>query len=180
MLYITIPSRELYNEENNEFVYTKETKICLEHSLVSISKWESIYNKPFLSEDRKTAKETIDYIRCMTITQNIDPLVYECLTDDNVNKIDEYIKAPMTATTFYDRRQQVPIKKEVITSELIYYWMISCGIPMECQRWHLNRLLTLIRIFNVKNDTGKMSKREIMRNNSALNAMRRKRMHSRG
>ena len=86
----------------------------------------------------------------------------------------------MTATTFYDRRQQVPTKKEVITSELIYYWMISCGIPMECQRWHLNRLLTLIRIFNVKNDTGKMSKREIMRNNSALNAMRRKRMHSRG
>lgn len=180
MLFITIPSNELFDEQNNEFITTPETTICLEHSLVSISKWESKYNKPFLSDEPKSISETLDYIRCMTITQNVNKTVYNSLTNDNIGKINEYIQAPMTATTFYDYRKPVGAKKEIITSELIYYWMITLNIPMECQRWHLNRLLTLIRIFNVKNDADKMSKGEIMRRNAALNAARRKKLHTRG
>lgn len=178
MLLLTIPPIEMFNEKTSEFVYSKETKISLEHSLVSLSKWESRWNKPFLSKDNKTLEETIDYIRCMTITQNVDPEVYFRLTDENINTINKYIESPMTATTFSDNGHS---SREIITSELIYYWMISLNIPMECQRWHLNRLLTLIRVCNIKNTPAKkMSRREIMDRNAALNAARRKKLNSTG
>ena len=178
MLTITIPEQELFNELTNEFVSTKARTIQLEHSLVSISKWESKWNKPFLSKDEKTIEQTLDYIQCMTITQNIDPMVYRFLTDDNIRDINDYIDAPMTATTFPDKGS---ISREIITSEVIYYWMISLNIPMECQKWHLNRLLTLIRVCNVKNAPAKkMSRKEIMNRNAALNAARRKKLNSKG
>ena len=178
MLLLTIPPIEMFNEKTDEFVYSKETKISLEHSLVSLSKWESRWNKPFLSKDNKTLEETIDYIRCMTITQNVDPEVYFRLTDENINTINKYIESPMTATTFSDNGHS---SREIITSELIYYWMISLNIPMECQKWHLNRLLTLIRVCNIKNAPAKkMSRREIMNRNAALNAARRKKLNSTG
>lgn len=178
MLLLTIPPIEMFNEKTGEFVYSKETKISLEHSLVSLSKWESRWNKPFLSKDNKTLEETIDYIRCMTITQNVDPEVYFRLTDENINTINKYIESPMTATTFSDNGHS---SREIITSELIYYWMISLNIPMECQKWHLNRLLTLIRVCNIKNAPAKkMSRREIMNRNAALNAARRKKLNSTG
>lgn len=178
MLLLTIPPIEMFNEKTSEFVYSKETKISLEHSLVSLSKWESRWNKPFLSKDNKTLEETIDYIRCMTITQNVDPEVYFRLTDENINTINKYIESPMTATTFSDNGRS---SREIITSELIYYWMISLNIPMECQKWHLNRLLTLIRVCNIKNAPAKkMSRREIMDRNAALNAARRKKLNSTG
>ena len=178
MLLLTIPPIEMFNEKTSEFVYSKETKISLEHSLVSLSKWESKWNKPFLSKDNKTLEETIDYIRCMTITQNVDPEVYFRLTDENINTINKYIESPMTATTFSDNGHS---SREIITSELIYYWMSSLNIPMECQKWHLNRLLTLIRVCNIKNAPAKkMSRREIMNRNAALNAARRKKLNSTG
>lgn len=178
MLTITIPEQELFNELTNEFVSTKARTIQLEHSLVSISKWESKWNKPFLSKDEKTIEQTLDYIQCMTITQNIDPMVYRFLTDDNIRDINDYIDAPMTATTFPDKGST---SREIITSEVIYYWMISLNIPMECQKWHLNRLLTLIRVCNVKNaPVKKMSRKEIMNRNATLNAARRKKLNSKG
>lgn len=178
MLTITIPEQELFNELTNEFVRTKSHTIQLEHSLVSLSKWESKWNKPFLSKDEKTIEQTLDYIQCMTITQNIDPMVYRFLTDENIRDINDYIDAPMTATTFSDKGST---SREIITSEIIYYWMISLNIPMECQKWHLNRLLTLIRVCNVKNAPAKkMSRKEIMNRNAALNAARRKKLNSKG
>jgi hypothetical protein len=179
MLKITIPGRDMFNEETNEFIHTNEHTIQLEHSLVSVSKWESKWNKPFLSKEPKSIDETIDYIRCMTITQNIDPVVYNGLTTENIEMINKYIDAPMTATTF--SRNRGPMNNEIVTSELIYYWMTALNIPMECQKWHLNRLLTLIRVCNVKSSPDKkMSKREIMQRNSALNAARRARLNSKG
>lgn len=180
MLNITIPERELYDEINNEFITIPEKTICLEHSLVSVSKWESKWKKPFLSKEPKNIEETIDYIKCMTITQNVDSRIYSYLTKENIKDINDYIDDKMTATTFYDVRQNTG-HKETVTSELIYFWMISLNIPMECQRWHLNRLLTLIKICNIKNDTGKkMSRNEIMSRNAALNAARRKQYNTRG
>lgn len=180
MLTITIPSQELFDEKTNTFYETKERTLQLEHSLVSLSKWESKWCKPFLNKDEKTLDETIDYIKCMTITQNVDPITYNSLSKDNIKEINEYISAPMTATTFYEDPQGAG-KKETVTSELIYYWMIALNIPMECQKWHLNRLLTLIRVCNVKNAPAKkMSKGDIMRRNAALNAARRKQYNTKG
>ncbi|MDE6020693.1 MAG: hypothetical protein K2H01_06840 [Ruminococcus sp.] len=180
MLIITVPAAELWDEIHEEFIYTKEQTLQLEHSLVSLSKWESKWNKAFLGRQEKTEEEILDYVRCMTLTQNVDPKVYTRLSADNYSQINAYIEAPMTATFFYDDKQSKR-SRETVTSELIYYWMISYNIPVEFQKWHLNRLLTLIRVCNVKNSPpNKTSKRELMSRNTALNAARRKRLNSKG
>lgn len=180
MLYITIPETELWDEKKEEFVHVKEQKLQMEHSLVSISKWESKWHKPFLSNREKTFEETIDYIKCMTLTQNINPEVYRCLSVDNVKKINEYIENPMTASFILDESKGKR-NSEQTTSELIYYWMIALEIPFECQKWHLNRLLMLIRICNVKNQPPKkQSKKEITSQYAAINAARRKALNSKG
>ena len=182
MLTITIPASEYFDERTQEFFTLKEQTLQLEHSLVSLSKWESKWCKSFLSKTTEmTLEETIDYIKCMTITQNIDPSVYSRLSRSNIEEINKYIEAPMTATTFYEDPQQKGRYKETVTSELIYYWMIALNIPMECQKGHLNRLLTLIRVCNIKNaPPKKMSKGDITRRNAALNAARRKQFNSKG
>ena len=181
MLTIITPTIEMFDEEKQEFfILHKEQTLCLEHSLVSLSKWESKWCKAFLSKEEKTLEETLDYIKCMTITQNVNPDIYNYLSKSNIEEINSYIEAPMTATTFYNDNQKGR-SKEIITSELIYYWMISLNIPMECQKWHLNRLLTLIRVCNIKNSPPKkMSKGDIMRRNASLNAARRKKLGSKG
>jgi len=178
MLRLTIPGSELYDEVKNEFITTKPQTINLEHSLVSISKWETKWCKPFLSSS-KNSEEILDYIKCMTITSNVSDDVYRRLSADNIKEINQYIDAPMTATTFTERKGSS--SKEVITSELIYYWIISFNIPIECQKWHINRLLTLIKVCNIKNSPPeKVNKQELMRRNKQLNAERRKQLASEG
>lgn len=186
MLRITIPAVkpvEFYDEVTETFGMTKgmkEQTLQLEHSLVSLSKWESKWCKAFLTNQEKTYEETIDYIRCMTLTQNVDPEVYNHLTEENILQIKTYIEAPMTATTFSDEKKGRG-GREIVTSELIYYWMIALQIPFECQKWHINRLLTLIKVCNIKNTPPKKSsKRDIMSRNAALNAARRQQMNSKG
>lgn len=179
MLIITIPESEYYDEVNEEFIIYKEQVLQLEHSLVSISKWESKWCKPFLSRDDKPAEEIIDYVRCMTITQNVAPDVYYRLTENNLTEINKYIDSPMTATTFHEDSRGG--NREIITSEIIYYWMVTFNIPFECQKWHLNRLLTLIRVCNIKsNPPKKMSKNEILRRNRELNEARKQSLKTRG
>lgn len=187
MLVIKVPAREQWDELNNEFVLTKATTLQLEHSLVSVSKWESKWHKGFFDSE-KTGEETLDYIRCMTITQNVDPNVYTCLTSENVKEIEKYINDPMTATWFSERKQNGKSnrrnQRQKVTSELIYYWMIALNIPFECQKWHINRLLTLIRVCNEENqaETNKTKRptRSSLANRASLNAARRKKLHSRG
>ena len=180
MLYITVPATELWDEANEEFIHTKEQTLQLEHSLVSLSKWEARWCKAFFSKREKTNEETLDYIKCMTITQNVDPIIYKCLTKENVEQINKYIEAPMTATYFSEDENKGG-NKDVITSELIYYWMIALNIPSEYQKWHINRLLTLIRVCNIKNQPPKkMSRSQIMSRNRALNAARRKQLNTKG
>lgn len=180
MLQIIVPAIEGWDEINEVFVTSKDQTLQLEHSLISLSKWESKYCKPFLTKDNKTVEETLDYIKFMTITPHVDPNVYMRLTKDNVETINEYIAAPMTATTFPNRNSS-KINREQITSELIYYWMIALQIPFECQKWHLNRLLTLIRVCNIKNQPPKkMSKQEITNNYAAINAARKKKLNTKG
>lgn len=180
MLQITVPALEGWDESKQEFVNYKAQTLQLEHSLIAISKWESKWHKPFLVKEQKTREETLDYIKCMTITQNVDPEVYNRLTQSNIDEINAYIDNPMTATTFSDEQNGKP-SREIITSELIDYWMIANNIPVEFRKWHLNRLITLIKICSVKNSPPKkQSKKEIMSRNAALNAERRKRLNTKG
>lgn len=180
MLQITIPETEQWDESKQEFINTKEQTLQLEHSLISLSKWESKWEKPFLTKEEKSHEETIDYIKCMTLTKNVDPNVYNNITYENIAKINNYIAAPMTATRILEDGKGKG-SQEQVTSELIYYWMIALNIPLECEKWHLNRLLTLIKVCNIKNQPPKkMSKREIMSRNAALNAARRKQFNTKG
>lgn len=186
MLQINVPNIEYYDERTNTFGRINGCTLNLEHSLLSISKWEAKWHKPYIESPNspkskaKTPEEQLDYIRCMCLDKNVDPLLFNFLPVEVVLKIKTYIDDPMTATWFSDRdNHQNP--KEIVTSELIYYWMIALGIPFECQKWHLNRLMTLIRVCNLKQQPSKkMSKRDIMRRNQSLNAARRSRMGSKG
>lgn len=181
MLRIEIPiTPEGWDEEKQEFVEPKTVSLQLEHSLVSLSKWESKWCKPFFSSGEKTVEETLDYIKCMTLTQNVNPDVYNHLTESNIREINSYIEAPMTATTFYNDPNKGK-SREIITAELVYYWMIALNIPFECRKWHINQLLTLIRVCENKNAPAKkMSKNEIIRRNAALNEARKKQLNTRG
>lgn len=185
MLEIRVDGQELYDEKNNTFIKTPPTILQLEHSLISISKWEAKWHKPFIqSSDNMNRDEIIYYIKCMTISPgNVKDEVYLTLSQDNINSIIVYIKDPMTATWFKEEKQKSR-SREIITSELIYYWMIALQIPFECQKWHLNRLLTLIRVCNAKNEESsnkpKMGTRELMSRNAALNAQRRAKLHTKG
>lgn len=180
MLQIKIEGKEAWDEIRQQFVSVPDTVLTLEHSLISISKWESKWHVPFLSKDKKTHEQIIDYIKCMTVTPNVKSDVYDFLTLGNISEVTKYIDDPMTASTVKEiggpKRS-----REIVTSELIYYWMVSLEIPFECQKWHLNRLMMLIQICNAKNQPSKkMSKRSTMQQNAALNAARRQRAHSRG
>lgn len=177
MLKIVIPKQEIFDEETSTFSYLEETTLQLEHSLVSISRWESIWHKPFLVNDPpKTQEQWRSYVMCMTMTQNVNPEIYNCLTQSNYKDIQNYVDDSMTATWFADDKNPHRGRNngEIITSEYLYYMMIDLGVPMECQKWHLNRLMTLLRICAVKSKDGqKMSKQERMQQYSALKAARR-------
>lgn len=181
MLQLTIPAREYWDERTQEFVNTRECSLELEHSLVSLSKWESKWHKAFLSKQPKTNEETLDYIKCMTLTPDVPDDVYNHLSRENIKMINEYIDNPMTATYISNEKQSKGRASETVTSELIYYWMVALNIPFECQYWHLNRLVTLVRVCNIKNSPPKkMSKRDIASRNAALNEARRKQLNTRG
>lgn len=181
MIDISIRGTEAFNEETNEFIEIPECVLTLEHSLISISKWESRWHKPFLDKRDKTREETIDYIKCMTINKNVPAIVYDFLSNDVITKVNAYISNPMTATVINKKRENTAPSTEPVTSEMIYYWMISLNIPVEFEKWHLNRLLTLIQVCNIKNTPHKkMNPTELAKRNTALNAARLKRYHTRG
>lgn len=183
MLQITVPGVEMWDERTERFVSSKEQTLQLEHSLISLSKWESKRCKPFYSDKGKTAEETLDYIKCMTITPNVSDEVYYCLTPENHKDIQDYIEAPMTAT-IVNTPSKGKGKKRIITSELIYHWMIELSIPFECQKWHLNRLLMLIQVREAENQpkTKKTRKNQMdyLSKMDAINNARRQKLGSKG
>lgn len=179
MLRVTVPAMELYDPTTEEFILAPERTLSMEHSLVSVSKWEAKWKKPFLGRQEKTQEETLDYLRCMTITQNVDPEVYNRIPPDTFKEILDYIDDPMTATTF--AAEQNRPSREIITSEIIYYWMIALNIDIKFETWHLNRLLALIKVCSIKNQPKKkMGKKALAKRNAKLNAARRSAMHSTG
>lgn len=188
MLTLELKTSEFYFSDTCEFRNIEGGTLVLEHSLISVSKWESKHHKPFLTDEAKTNSEIRDYIICMTISNSVRPDLYLLINDEHIRQVNNYIADSMTATWFSDdkKRKGRHVSREIITSEVIYYWMIAQGIPFECQKWHLNRLITLIRVCSIKNEEreGKnkkaMSKSEIMKQNSSLNAARRAALHSKG
>ena len=180
MLKIVVPGVEMFDEKSQEFVTIDNFVLELEHSLVSLSKWESKYERPFLDQNEKSTEEVLDYVKMMVVSPNFPPGVFEKLTEENISAINSYLDAKMTATWFSDA-PGAPQAKEVITSELIYYWMISFQIPFECETWHLNRLFTLIRVCNVKAaKPKKMTRAEIAARNRDLNARRKAELGTKG
>lgn len=183
MLTLVIPDAEFWDSENRKFVTRYGGILRLEHSLISVSKWESIHQKAFLSKEPKTVDETIDYIRCMALDKNISNNVYDCLTDENIQTVNDYIANPYSATKFFDSRngKNVTGSQNTMTSEIIYYLMFAYSIPKECEKWHLNRLLTLLRVFDIKsNPQKKMSRRDLAARNRKLNEERRRKLQTKG
>lgn len=179
MLQLKVVVAESFDEATQMFV-SEEVVLELEHSLVSLSKWESMFEKPFLGPAEKTAEEVLEYVKCMLLNPNVPPQIITCLTPKNFSDINAYIDSKQTATTFNDPPNTTK-QREIITSELIYYWMITFNIPFECERWPLNRLFTLIKVCNVKNSKPKkMSVSEIAARNRQLNEERRQKMGTRG
>lgn len=179
MLIITVSGVEAFDEATQEFTIQGGTDLELEHSLASLSKWESIYEKPFLGTEQKTSEEVITYLECMALRSYPKKLFHQLSVED-LERLNAYIESKQSATWFRDQ-PAAPRSREVITAELIYYWMVTFGIPFECERWHLNRLFTLIRICNIKQSKPeKMSREELAQRNRELNAQRRAQLGTRG
>lgn len=182
MLEIIIPAGEIWDESKQEFRQTKEVKLKLEHSLISISKWEARWKKAYLKEREKTEEEILDYICCMSIGVEITLDMLLMLTAEDIAKIKAYINDPMTATVIkHPPEEGGKPTGDTVTSELIYYWMGSYQIPVQFEKWHLNRLLALIDLYNVKNNPPKKrSMRQITQGYAELNAKRRKALGTKG
>lgn len=179
MLIVEVPAIEYYDDEKQEFYNTKPMELRLEHSLVSMSKWETKWKVPFLRKEPMTVEMLLDYFRCMTLNQHVDPIVYRALSKETVDSIIDYINADLSATTIRETRSAR--SNEVVTTELIYFWMASYGIYIDCQKWHFSRLMKLIRIASIKNEPPKkMSRNAILRQNSAINAARRAKLGTKG
>lgn len=176
MLEIDVAQEESFDESTEKFVVSKRFRVALEHSLVSMSKWESVWEEPFLGDKDKTSEQTISYVKMMLLTSDVPPEVFQKLLSKHIDQIKNYISAKMTATTITETPGSKSYR-EIVTSELVYYWMFSMSIPMECEHWHLNRLITLIRVFGAKNaPKRKMS----MADRRALNKQRQAKYNTRG
>lgn len=179
MLELQINEKEFFNEETSEVIRIPAQILRFEHSLSSIYDWESKWHKSFLNTKEKTSEEALNYLDCMLVDGNLHGIpVYALLTMDDIKKLNDYILEPMTATTFRESQNN---KRDVITAEIIYYWMTAMNVPFECDKWHLNRLLTLIRVCAIRNaPPKKMSKSDIRKRNAALNNSRKAKHNTRG
>lgn len=178
MLYLEVWSEELFDEQTNKFLPGEKYVLALEHCLAAVSKWESIWGKPFLTDKPKTLEEILSYFVCMSMDEKTDPKAFTYLNPEHVKRISEYMERRMTATTFSDNPKP---SRQIVTAEVLYHRMLANGIPLECQYWHLNKLLTLLHVYAIENEPEKkLSPREIAARNRALNEIQKKRLKTKG
>lgn len=178
MLELRTQDQEFYDDEHG-FIEIPGGSYVLEHSLISVSKWESKWHIPFLSTEEKTDEQVRDYIRCMFVKPPKHKDAYLYFSLETIREIAEYINEPMTATTFSELSKRGGF--QIITNEVIYYWMVACNIPFECDKWHLNRLLTLIKVVSLEmNPKKQMDTRDILEQNRRINEMRKKKYNTNG
>lgn len=182
MLKLHIPeSDEFFDEDKSEFMSFPAVDLELEHSLTSLATWESKWEIPFLSDKEKTDEQTLDYIKCMTLTNDVAPEVYLRLDADHYKKVSTYIDAKMTATWFSEDKPNQKKSRVIITAEIIYHWMVTLNIPFECQHWHLARLLTLVKVCNQQNSPPeKLSRQQVIDRNRELNEQRKAQLGTSG
>ncbi len=181
MLEIRVPASEVYQAWNNTFINVQSCVLTLEHSLISVAKWEAKWHIPYLNARKKTTAQDLDYIRCMVIGPVKDDAIFAALSSENIADIRKYIDDTMTATTFSESLNTKKHSKEVVTAEILYHRMFTNNIPMECQKWHLNRLLTLIRVCDTKNSPpSKMNKKQTASHYAEQNALRRAKYNTKG
>lgn len=180
MLTITIPEKEYFDDRTSRFVKMEGGTFEIEHSLAAIAKWEALHGVAFLSSASKNVEDSLDYIRCMTITPGVNPDLYKRIDNKIMKEINSYIESKQTATTIRRIGAKKP-NREIITAEVIYYWMIATGVPPEYDQWHLNKLLTLIEVCNAKTNPGtKMKKKDVFAQNRALNEARKAKFNTKG
>lgn len=182
MLEILIPEqKDLFDSNTNEFLSVKETKLILEHSLLSLKKWEGRWKIPFLST-KLNQEQMIDYIRCMTVSKNVPDDVYRVIPMEELQKVADYISDKKTATTFsYSKMQEQAARRgEIVTAEIIYYWMITLNIPVEFQKWHLSQLLALIRVVSIKNSKDGGKRKLSAKERHDINLANRAKYHTKG
>lgn len=187
MIEITIPKGQIVDDETgNVYRAEKDWTLVLEHSLISVQKWEAKWHVAFLNRGTRTFEQTIDYLRCMTLTPNVPEEIYYCIPEKEMKKVLDYVDDPMTATRVNDDSESQrgfgrKIGREVVTAEVIYYWMISLNIPAEYKKWHLNQLLTLIRVINAKNQPKKKRRmKDVLEEYRAINEANKARFHTEG
>lgn len=178
MKTLNFKEKDFFNEIDDTFIKIPAQTISFEHSLISVSKWEAIWKIPYISDTQKTSEQASDYIKCMSINKN-DGMFIHAMTAEQALELKEYIDDPMTATTVFNSKK-APAKKSPMTSEVIYATMIELGIPIEFEKWHLNRLLILIQVLQARQSPQKMSRADILRQNSEWNKLRKSKLHSRG
>lgn len=183
ILHITIPGKENWDSVKEEFIYEEDAELYLQHSLVTVAEWEARWKISFLDTDNKTPEQITDYIKIMTINQNeVDDSVYKRLTKENLDEINRYLKDEMSATTITDHgTPESNGRNEIITAEIVYYWMFSHNVPVEFENWHFNRLITLLKTCNIKsNPDNKMTKQETAKMYAEMNKARRQKYNSKG
>ena len=180
MLIVSLPEVEGFDEETQSFVSLPGGELHLEHNLIALSKWESITHKHLIGNEDVSPEEMLLYIECMITDEEYDRELLDRLPASEIERVSNYMADTKTATTFVNKGDKDG-SGEYTSSELIYYWMIACQIPFECETWHLSRLLTLIRVCNEKNQPEKkMSRSDILSRNRDLNRARRQALGSKG
>lgn len=179
---------ELFDEETNTFLHPVGKKLHLEHSLLSISKWEAEWEIPFLNTD-KTSEQSLSYIKCCVLDDDFDELLLNTLSDKNILDFNAYLSKGMTAKKIIDlrsslsqkRKSRRPASQKALTSEDIYYSMIQFHVWKECEEWPLQRLLSLLQLCSLKsNSTGEMSKSDQAKFYREENARRKAKYHTNG
>lgn len=157
----------------------KVVRLQFEHSLRSLSKWESKNKIAFLAGREKTPAQMVDYYRCMLLSPEDPDLVY-LLDPSQMEELTNYINENQTASSV-PNEGPTQYNPETTTSELVYFWMTALKINWEAQDWHFSRLMMLVQITSYKQQPPKKrNPREVLSDMRRENERRKKLFNTSG